>query len=107
MRKPAININDLLAVTKEPRRYELVVLQQPEVARCSPLNDKDRRPVDPPPILQLRIYDKDGKLDDRWEFVQRDDSSDEDNLQRIKMAILGLAYQPSNAHTIRKTTPAI
>ncbi|TIB26833.1 hypothetical protein E3P81_04173 [Wallemia ichthyophaga] len=47
------------------------MLQQPEVARCSPLYDKDRRPVDPPPILQLQIYDKNGRLDDnalRWPY---------------------------------------
>ncbi|TIB57927.1 hypothetical protein E3P77_04181 [Wallemia ichthyophaga] len=47
------------------------MLQQPEVARCSPLYDKDRRPVDPPPIFQLQIYDKNGRLDDnalRWPY---------------------------------------
>ena len=65
MHKPPIDVEDLLPISKEPRRYELILLQQPEVARCSLLNDKDRRPVDPPPILQLKIYDNLGRLDDK------------------------------------------
>lgn len=81
MRTPAIDINQLLTVSKEPRRYELVMLQQPEVARCSPLYDKDRRPVDPPPILQLQIYDKNGRLDDKWvTCFQRDEDATDKNL---------------------------
>ncbi|TIA87310.1 hypothetical protein E3P99_03272 [Wallemia hederae] len=71
MRKATINVEDLVTIDKEPRRYELVLLQQGEVARCSPYTDKDRRPVDPPPILRLLVYDKDGRLDDnaaRWPY---------------------------------------
>ncbi|TIB67612.1 hypothetical protein E3Q23_03875 [Wallemia mellicola] len=64
MRKLDISINEMLSIEKEPRRYELIILQQPEVSRRSMLNDKERRCVDPPPILQLKIYDRYGRLDD-------------------------------------------
>lgn len=35
--------------------YELIILQQPLHARMCGFGDKDRRPVDPPPILQLKV----------------------------------------------------
>ncbi|KNE59674.1 hypothetical protein AMAG_18404 [Allomyces macrogynus ATCC 38327] len=38
------------------RRYELQVVQHPDRCRtCS--SDRDRRPMDPPPVLQVFIYD--------------------------------------------------
>lgn len=48
--------------TKDGRRlhYELVCLQQPERARACGSGQKsaaDRRPVDPPPVVQLRILE--------------------------------------------------
>ena len=69
-------------MTKEGRqlRYELEVIQQPERARACGSGAKcqfplpyqvlaidilaasaDRRPVDPPPVVQLKIYESDSK----------------------------------------------
>ncbi|TXT04249.1 hypothetical protein VHUM_04247 [Vanrija humicola] len=41
--------------------YVLEVIQQPQRARACGFGDKDRRPLSPPPIIQLRIMDKMGK----------------------------------------------
>ncbi|KAL1409541.1 hypothetical protein Q8F55_003525 [Vanrija albida] len=41
--------------------YVLEVIQQPQRARACGFGDKDRRPLSPPPIIQLRIFDKMGK----------------------------------------------
>ncbi|KLT41951.1 hypothetical protein CC85DRAFT_103035 [Cutaneotrichosporon oleaginosum] len=38
--------------------YVLEVVQQPQRARACGFGDKDRRPLSPPPIIQLRIFDK-------------------------------------------------
>lgn len=35
--------------------YELVVCQQPLHARMCGFGEKDRRPIDPPPIVQLIV----------------------------------------------------
>ncbi|KAI9839437.1 MAG: hypothetical protein M1837_002086 [Sclerophora amabilis] len=37
--------------------YELLIRQGPERARVAGVKEKDRKPVDPPPIIQLRIKD--------------------------------------------------
>ncbi|KAK2882631.1 hypothetical protein FQN49_000170 [Arthroderma sp. PD_2] len=37
--------------------YELIIRQQPERARVAGVKDKERKPIDPPPILQLRVSD--------------------------------------------------
>ncbi|KAL8931802.1 MAG: hypothetical protein Q9211_006723, partial [Gyalolechia sp. 1 TL-2023] len=60
--------NSLKRVTKEGRQltYELVVIQQPERARACGSGAKssaDRRPVDPPPVVQLRIFEGEEKKD--------------------------------------------
>ncbi|ORY10590.1 velvet factor-domain-containing protein [Clohesyomyces aquaticus] len=52
-------------ITKEGRRisYALQVIQQPERARACGSGAKssaDRRPVDPPPIVELRVYEGEG-----------------------------------------------
>ncbi|KAF2182712.1 hypothetical protein K469DRAFT_728341 [Zopfia rhizophila CBS 207.26] len=52
-------------VTKEGKKitYALQVIQQPERARACGSGAKssaDRRPVDPPPIVELRVYEGDG-----------------------------------------------
>lgn len=49
-------------VTREGRRlhYDLQVLQQPERARAcgsGPKSSADRRPVDPPPVVQMKIFE--------------------------------------------------
>ncbi|KAI8814590.1 velvet factor [Cladochytrium replicatum] len=40
--------------------YELIVRQQPSRARMIGFGEKDRRPIDPPPIVQLRIFNENG-----------------------------------------------
>lgn len=52
-------------VTKEGKKitYALQVIQQPERARACGSGAKssaDRRPVDPPPIVELRVYEGEG-----------------------------------------------
>jgi len=51
--------------------YCLKVIQQPERARAcgsGPKSSADRRPVDPPPVVELRIYEG-----DTWERAQNKD----------------------------------
>ncbi|KAK4156659.1 velvet factor-domain-containing protein [Chaetomidium leptoderma] len=59
--------------TRSGRRlwYRLKVIQQPERARAcgsGPKSSADRRPVDPPPVVELRIYE--GQT---WEMAQEKD----------------------------------
>lgn len=56
------NVDDLLHPSKEPRHYNLKILQQPRVARMSSF--KEKRPVDPPAIVELEVLDRSGRLDD-------------------------------------------
>lgn len=42
------------------RHFRLEVVQQPLRARMCGFGDKDRRPITPPPILQLKVYDQMG-----------------------------------------------
>ncbi|RUP42779.1 velvet factor-domain-containing protein [Jimgerdemannia flammicorona] len=42
------------------RQFKLEVAQQPLRARMCGFGDKDRRPITPPPILQLKVYDRSG-----------------------------------------------
>jgi hypothetical protein len=44
-------------VTSPSATYKLTVRQQPVAARCCGFGDRDRRVVDPPPIVQLTIED--------------------------------------------------
>ncbi|KAK0706817.1 velvet factor-domain-containing protein [Lasiosphaeria miniovina] len=60
-------------ITKSGRRlwYCLKVIQQPERARAcgsGPKSSADRRPVDPPPVVELRIYEGQS-----WELAQEKD----------------------------------
>ena len=45
------------------RTYELVVCQQPLHARMCGFGEKDRRPIDPPPIVQLIVKQNDVPVD--------------------------------------------
>ncbi|KAI8342155.1 velvet factor [Chlamydoabsidia padenii] len=45
------------------RRYELVIREQPQQCRMSGFGEKDRRPIDPAPIVQLIIYEDDQPID--------------------------------------------
>ncbi|KAI8370358.1 velvet factor-domain-containing protein [Radiomyces spectabilis] len=44
---------------REKRTYELVVCQQPLHARMCGFGEKDRRPIDPPPIVKLNVQQDD------------------------------------------------
>ncbi|KAI8866994.1 hypothetical protein GQ42DRAFT_110201, partial [Ramicandelaber brevisporus] len=42
-------------------KYKLTIVQQPNRARMCGFGEKDRRPIDPPPVIQLKIVNgKDG-----------------------------------------------
>ncbi|ORY66768.1 hypothetical protein LY90DRAFT_223018 [Neocallimastix californiae] len=47
------NINNKVLTKRLNDDYNLIIRQQPAYARCSNFNDKERRPIDPPPIIQL------------------------------------------------------
>ncbi|KAI8343729.1 velvet factor-domain-containing protein [Chlamydoabsidia padenii] len=49
---------------REMRTYELVVCQQPLHARMCGFGEKDRRPIDPPPIVQLIVRQRNQELVD-------------------------------------------
>ncbi|CAG8538858.1 1604_t:CDS:2 [Paraglomus brasilianum] len=44
-----------------PRVYRLEVSQQPIRARMCGFGEKDRRPIDPPPVVRLIMTTPDGK----------------------------------------------
>ncbi|SAM83984.1 uncharacterized protein UBRO_06307 [Ustilago bromivora] len=48
----------------ESRTYRLIIRQQPQQGRLCGLGSKDKRPLDPLPILQLRILKQDGTEDE-------------------------------------------
>ncbi|CAO3673096.1 hypothetical protein CU097_013555 [Rhizopus azygosporus] len=43
--------------TESPSRYILNIRQQPVQARISTNNERDRKPIDPPPIVQINLAD--------------------------------------------------
>ncbi|KAL8951178.1 MAG: hypothetical protein Q9222_002838 [Ikaeria aurantiellina] len=60
--------NTMKRATKEGKQltYELIVIQQPERARACGSGAKssaDRRPVDPPPVVQLQVFEGEEKKD--------------------------------------------
>ncbi|KAI8149041.1 velvet factor-domain-containing protein [Fennellomyces sp. T-0311] len=48
--------------SKQSIQYRLVVVQNPTRARCCGFGEKDKRPINPPPILQLYIARPDGAM---------------------------------------------
>ncbi|CAG8614090.1 685_t:CDS:2 [Paraglomus occultum] len=48
-------------------QYKLIIRQQPKQARLCSNKERDRRPVDPPPIIQLKI---DGYSEEAQNFLQ-------------------------------------
>jgi hypothetical protein len=46
------------------RSYKLEVCQQPLHARMCGFGEKDRRPIDPPPIVQLFVQKRDADGND-------------------------------------------
>lgn len=53
------------------RSYELVVCQQPLHARMCGFGEKDRRPIDPPPIVKLVVKQEGqkGPVDVQYVFL--------------------------------------
>lgn len=45
------------------RKYELIIREQPQQCRMSGFGEKDRRPIDPAPIVQLTVYEDDQPID--------------------------------------------
>ncbi|KFY50790.1 hypothetical protein V495_00093 [Pseudogymnoascus sp. VKM F-4514 (FW-929)] len=65
-RLPEMAMAEVTRITAEGRKlnYALKVIQQPERARACGSGAKssaDRRPVDPPPVVELRIYEVDAQ----------------------------------------------
>ncbi|SPO27916.1 uncharacterized protein UTRI_05059 [Ustilago trichophora] len=50
--------------SNDHRTYKLIIRQQPKQGRLCGLGSKDKRPLDPLPILQLRILKEDGTEDE-------------------------------------------
>jgi hypothetical protein len=48
--------------------YKLTVVQQPLHARMCGFGEKDRRPVDPPPIVKLNVFDATGQEYEKLQF---------------------------------------
>ncbi|CRG83158.1 hypothetical protein PISL3812_00506 [Talaromyces islandicus] len=51
-------------------RFRLHIRQQPIATRACAAGEKDRRPIDPPPILQMLLVDFNSKSDDDLELLQ-------------------------------------
>ncbi|KAK1691566.1 velvet factor-domain-containing protein [Colletotrichum godetiae] len=80
-----VKIEDLLSGSSEDRRmlqrvpepevkmvrneYEIFFRQQPMAARCCGYGERDRRVIDPPPIVQLRINNPDLTPDDLYNKI--------------------------------------
>ncbi|SAL99635.1 hypothetical protein [Absidia glauca] len=47
-------ISSSLSELPPTRDYDLVIRQQPDRAKMSVINERDRRPIEPPPILQMK-----------------------------------------------------
>jgi hypothetical protein len=85
--------------SQKSKKYRLIVVQNPVRARCCGFGEKDRRPIDPPPILQLFIEKPDGTLQNAHDddsnislfVVQCDLYSENGKEQR------GQVYNPSTA----------
>ncbi|KAI8997809.1 velvet factor-domain-containing protein [Pilobolus umbonatus] len=54
--------NSALDIGTSNRQYKLKIVQNPIRARCCGFGEKDRRPIDPPPILQLFLEGPNGTL---------------------------------------------
>lgn len=62
---------DLRAVQAKPIKndYEIFFRQQPMAARCCGYGERDRRVIDPPPIVQLRINNPDLTPDEMYDKI--------------------------------------
>ncbi|KAL0931970.1 vea protein [Colletotrichum truncatum] len=55
--------------TLRKNEYEIFFRQQPVAARCCGYGERDRRVIDPPPIVQLKINNPDLSADEMYERV--------------------------------------
>ncbi|KAF1802058.1 hypothetical protein FB192DRAFT_1376039 [Mucor lusitanicus] len=85
--------------SQKSKKYRLIMVQNPVRARCCGFGEKDRRPIDPPPILQLFIERPDGTLQNAHDddsnislFVVQCDLYSEDGKEPR-----GHVYNPSSA----------
>ncbi|CCF33701.1 VeA protein [Colletotrichum higginsianum] len=53
-----------------PNEYEIFFRQQPKAARCCGYGERDRRVIDPPPIVQLRINNPDLTPDEVYQRIR-------------------------------------
>ncbi|KAL4869094.1 velvet factor-domain-containing protein [Aspergillus spectabilis] len=56
--------------TSSAPRYRLYIRQQPIAARACGAGDRDRRPVDPPPIVQMLLMDSDSGSEEGRSILQ-------------------------------------
>ncbi|KAH8553640.1 velvet factor-domain-containing protein [Umbelopsis sp. PMI_123] len=91
--------------SRSVNRYRLEVIQHPLRARCCGFGEKDRRPIDPPPVLQLFVEGEDGELitvsslDISFFLVQCDLYSDDGTEER------NIVLHPSTIPNTQFTTP--
>ncbi|CAO0792177.1 unnamed protein product [Mucor circinelloides] len=85
--------------SQKSKKYRLIMVQNPVRARCCGFGEKDRRPIDPPPILQLFLERPDGSLQNAHDddsnislFVVQCDLYSEDGKEPR-----GQVYNPSSA----------
>ncbi|KAJ5738011.1 hypothetical protein N7493_001166 [Penicillium malachiteum] len=69
-------------------RYHLHIRQQPIAARACGAGDRDRRPIDPPPIVQILLTDFDPESND-----------DKDILQDPRFTVGCLLFPVADAHS--------
>ncbi|KAK2058689.1 hypothetical protein LY76DRAFT_513663 [Colletotrichum caudatum] len=99
------------------RKYELVVMQQPQRARMCGFGDKDRRPITPPPCIKVVVRDaKTGQeinpndIDSSYYVIQVDlwseDGTSEVNLVRHSSNTASISTtQPFSYSTLREEGP--
>ncbi|KAI9250016.1 velvet factor, partial [Sporodiniella umbellata] len=97
------------------RKYKLHLIQNPQRARCCGFGEKDKRPIDPPPILKLTLYDETGEQDRALVNTIRSSATTKgctlkknakDKLEHVRNLIGSVA---SNAHYLydQNTVPGI
>ncbi|CDS13647.1 hypothetical protein LRAMOSA05823 [Lichtheimia ramosa] len=91
-------------MSEEPTSYRLVVVQNPLRARCCGFGEKDRRLLDPPPILQLFTIQPDNSLqpvtdiDVDCTFVVHCDLYDESGKENRSVVYVPSSIPPSEQH---------
>ncbi|CAG8467318.1 19850_t:CDS:2 [Rhizophagus irregularis] len=71
-KNPVLNTYNFVSTSNrqlqlDSNHYELIIRQQPKQARLCSSKERDRRPVDPPPIIQLKVN---GYGDEAQNFLQ-------------------------------------